>query len=109
MEPINVNVNVNVNVNDISMCLMHEHIIIAAWDMLQNYDDYVDVEKEVPKAVGSLNKAKERGVSVSVATALSAWTTWTRGLLAHQRARTDRCHPAGERLRRADGSPPRCL
>ena len=55
-----------IDVNDIGMCLMHEHIIIADWDMRSNYEGYVDIEKEVPKAVASLNKAKERGVSTIV-------------------------------------------
>ena len=55
-----------IDVEDIGMCLMHEHIIIADWDMRSNYDDYVDIESEVPKAVGSLNKAKERGVKTIV-------------------------------------------
>lgn len=55
-----------IDVEDIGMCLMHEHIIIADWDMRANYDDYVDIEKEVPKAVTSLNKAKERGVKTIV-------------------------------------------
>ena len=55
-----------IDVNDIGMCLMHEHIILADWDMRSNYEGYVDIEKEVPKAVASLNKAKERGVSTIV-------------------------------------------
>ncbi len=55
-----------IDVDDIGMCLMHEHIIIADWDMRSNYDDYVDIEKEVPKAVGSLTAAKERGVKTIV-------------------------------------------
>lgn len=55
-----------IDVEDIGMCLMHEHIIIADWDMRSNYDDYVDIEKEVPKAVQSLNAARERGVKTIV-------------------------------------------
>jgi phosphotriesterase-related protein len=55
-----------IDVEDIGMCLMHEHIIIADWDMRSNYDDYVDIEKEVPKAVESLTKARERGVKTIV-------------------------------------------
>ncbi len=55
-----------IDVDDIGMCLMHEHIIIADWDMRSNYDDYVDIEKEVPKAVRSLNAAKARGVKTIV-------------------------------------------
>ncbi len=55
-----------IDVDDIGMCLMHEHIIIADWDMRSNYEDYVDIESEVPKAVGSLSKAKDRGVCTIV-------------------------------------------
>lgn len=38
-----------IDVEDIGMCLMHEHIIIADWDMRSNYDDYVDIEKKSPR------------------------------------------------------------
>ena len=55
-----------IDVDDIGMCLMHEHIIIADWDMRSNYEDYVDIESEIPKAVGSLSKAKDRGVCTIV-------------------------------------------
>lgn len=55
-----------IDVEDIGMCLMHEHIIIADWDMRSNYDDYVDIDKEIPKAVASLSKARDRGVTTIV-------------------------------------------
>ncbi|HBD11662.1 MAG TPA: phosphotriesterase-related protein [Porticoccaceae bacterium] len=52
-----------IDVDDLGMCLMHEHIIIADWDMRSNYSDYVTIDAEIKKAITSLNAAKARGVS----------------------------------------------
>ena len=38
-----------IDVDSIGMCLMHEHIIIADWDMRSNYDDYIDIDAESAK------------------------------------------------------------
>ena len=51
-----------IDVNDLGMCLMHEHIVVANWSMRQNYNDYYDGEKQIPKAAAALKRAADRGV-----------------------------------------------
>lgn len=51
-----------IDVNEIGFCLMHEHIVVANWSMRQNYTNYYDAEKQIPKAIAALKRAGDHGV-----------------------------------------------
>ncbi len=47
---------------ELGFTLMHEHILVANWSMRQAFADWYDRESHVPRAVGELRAAKQRGV-----------------------------------------------
>jgi phosphotriesterase-related protein len=55
-----------IDTSELGFTLMHEHIMIANWSMRQSFEDWVDVEAVIERAVAELCEAKELGVSTVV-------------------------------------------
>jgi len=52
--------------NDLGFTLMHEHIMIANWNMRQSFADWVDVAEVTEKATDEVARAKGLGVGTVV-------------------------------------------
>ncbi len=55
-----------IETSELGFTLMHEHILVANWSMRQAFADWYDRESHVPRAVGELRAARERGVATIV-------------------------------------------
>jgi phosphotriesterase-related protein len=55
-----------IETSELGFTLMHEHILVANWSMRKAFGDWYDRETHVPRAVGELRAAKQRGVATIV-------------------------------------------